>query len=467
MLSLALSSEPGQRVLMSQSPSHLQPAAEANNTDFRVSNRLVLSIALPMMLAYLTTPLLGLTDTAVIGQFGDPALLGGLAAGAIVFDLVFSTFNFLRSGTTGLVAQAYGRDDRAEEKAHFWRAWMLAVAVGLALLGVSPLIAHAGEWFIGGDPEVTEAMRTYVLIRLVSAPVALANYAVLGYLLGRGEAGLSLALQLLLNGINVGMSVWLGLWLGYAVAGVAWGTVVGETIAFLVGTGILVRRFAHQPRARFRDLFAIEPVARTLALNRDIMIRSFLLLGAFALLTRAGAQLGTLMLAANAVLMNFFLVAGYFLDGFATAAEQLTGRSIGARQRSALRDAIRRTSVWGFATAALASLAVFLGGESVIAVITTSPEVRAVASDYLPWAALTPLTGVLAFQMDGVYIGATWSTAMRNMMLLSFALFLAALLLLPPLLGNHGLWLALHVFLVARGVSLAALLPSKVRQVFD
>ncbi len=451
---------------MPQPPSIPGPDAESGANDFRVTNRLVLSIALPMMLAYLTTPLLGLTGTAVIGQFGDPALLGGLAAGAIVFDLVFSTFNFLRSGTTGLVAQAFGRGDPSEEQAHFWRAWGLAVAVGLALAALSPQVADAGAWFMGGEPEVLEAMRTYVLIRLLCAPVALANYAILGYLLGRGEARLSLALQLLLNGVNIAMSVWLGLVLGHAVAGVAWGAVIGETIAFLVGTGFLVRRFARQPPVRFRDLFALEPVLRTLALNRDIMIRSFLLLGAFALFTRAGAQLGTLVLAANAVLMNFFLVAGYFLDGFATAAEQLTGRSIGARQRSALHEAIRRTSVWGFGTAALASLALLLGGESVIAVITTSPEVRAAATDYLPWAALTALTGVLAFQMDGIYIGATWSSAMRNMMLLSFALFLAALLLLPPILGNHGLWLALHVFLIARGVSLATLLPWKVRQVF-
>ncbi|MFH1794122.1 MAG: MATE family efflux transporter [Pseudomonadota bacterium] len=431
-----------------------------------VTNRLVLSIALPMMLAYLTTPLLGLVDTAVIGQFGDAAMLGGLAAGAIIFDLVFASFNFLRSGTTGLVAQAFGRGDTADEQVHFWRAVVLAILAGLVLLAAAPLVAAVGGRFIGGEPAVTQAMGTYVTIRLVSAPLALANYAILGYLLGRGEAGLSLALQLLLNGVNIAMSIWLGLMLEWGVAGVAWGTVLGESIAFLTGMALLVRRFAGQPRIRQADLLAPAPILRTLSLNLDIMIRSFVLVGAFALMTRQGAQLGTLTLAANAVLMNFFLIGGYFLDGFATAAEQLTGRSIGARQQPALRRTLWLTATWGFGTAAVVTLLFLAFGDRIIAVITTAPDVRAVAGLYLPWAALTALTGVLAFQMDGVYIGATWSNAMRNMMLLSFAAFLAALLVLPQILGNHGLWIALHVFLLARGVSLLALLPGRVRAAF-
>ncbi len=431
-----------------------------------MTNRLVLSIALPMMLAYLTTPLLGLVDTAVIGQFGDAAMLGGLAAGAIIFDLVFASFNFLRSGTTGLVAQAFGRGDTADEQVHFWRAFVLAILAGLVLLAAAPLVASAGARFIGGEPAVTQAMGSYVTIRLVSAPLALANYAILGYLLGRGEAGLSLALQLLLNGVNIAMSIWLGLMLEWGVAGVAWGTVLGETIAFLAGMAFLVRRFVGQPRVRQADLLALAPILRTLSLNLDIMIRSFVLVGAFALTTRQGAQLGTLTLAANAVLMNFFLIGGYFLDGFATAAEQLTGRSIGARQQPALRRTLWLTATWGFGTAAVVTLLFLAFGDRIIAVITTAPDVRAVAGLYLPWAALTALTGVLAFQMDGVYIGATWSNAMRNMMLLSFAAFLAALLVLPQILGNHGLWIALHVFLLARGFSLLALLPGRVRAAF-
>ncbi|MDP3896986.1 MAG: MATE family efflux transporter [Mesorhizobium sp.] len=419
-----------------------------------------------MMLAYLTTPLLGLVDTAVIGQLGDAAALGGLAAGAIVFDLVFATFNFLRSGTTGLVAQAFGRGDAAQQQVHFWRALILAVAGGLALFAATPLIVAAGGWFMAAEQSVTTAMGLYVAIRLVAAPLALANYAILGYLLGRGEAGLSLLLQLVLNGLNIALSIWLGLWLGWGIAGVAWGTVAGETVAALLGMAILMRRFRDAPRLTGRLVFDLAPIRRMLALNLDIMIRSFVLLGAFALLARQGAQLGTLTLAANAVLMNFFLVAGYFLDGFATAAEQLAGRAIGARRGDLFRQAVRLTSAWGFATALAVAALMLVFGEALVGVVTTAPDVRAAAANYLPWAAFTAVSGVLAFQMDGVYIGATWSREMRNMMLLSFAVYVAALLALPQFLGNHGLWAALHVFLIVRGLSLLAALPRRTRSAF-
>ncbi|RJG46600.1 MATE family efflux transporter [Mesorhizobium sp. DCY119] len=433
---------------------------------FDVNNRLVLTIAIPMMLAYLTTPLLGLVDTAVVGQFGDAALLGGLAAGAIIFDVVFTTFNFLRSGTTGLVAQAFGRDDSLEQRAVFWRAAAIAVVAGVVLILLAPLIASAGEWFMGAEPRVTQAMDTYIRIRLLSAPASLLNYAILGYFLGRGEASRGLMLQLLLNGVNIVLSIWFGLHLGWGVEGVAWGTVCGEVVATLVGLAVILRRFHPMPDMPWRRTFSSAAMRRMLALNGDIMIRSFVLMGAFTLFTRQGAQLGTLTLAANAVLMHFFLVAGYFLDGFATAAEQLAGRAVGARYLPAFQRAVRLTLIWGFAMAGAVTIIVLLFGDQLVAIITTAADVRAEASAYLPWAALTAVSGVLAFQMDGVFIGATWSRDMRNMMLLSFAAFVAALLLLGRYFGNHGLWAALHVFLITRGLSLLAAMPRSVRATF-
>ncbi len=434
---------------------------------FTVTNRLVFAVALPMTLAYLTTPLLGIVDTAVVGQMGDAALLAGLAAGAIVFDVVFSTFNFLRSGTTGLVAQAFGREDAQEEKAIFWRATLLAVVFGVILFLLGPLIAAAGQWFISGEPRVNEALGTYVLIRLVSAPIALINYVVLGYLLGRGEGPLALGFQLILNLGNIALSIYFGLTLGWGLEGVAWGTVAGETIAAVLGLTLVVRRFANLAPMRpgaLRDMAALKAM---MSLNRDIMIRSFVLLGAFALLARQGAQQGTLTLAANAVLMNFFLLAGYLLDGFAAAAEQLAGRAVGARWRPAFRDTVRLTALWGFLFAGVIAAIFLVFGDALIALMTTSDEVRAAAATYLPWAALTAVAGVLAFQMDGVFIGATWSSDMRNMMLLSFALYVVALLGLGALYGNHGLWAALHIFLWARGLSLLAVLPRRERQTFE
>lgn len=419
-----------------------------------------------MTLAYLTTPLLGIVDTAVVGQFGDAALLGGLAAGALVFDVVFSTFNFLRSGTTGLVAQALGRGDATEQQAVFWRAVLIAVAAGVVLAACAPLVAAGGKWFMGAEPRVNEAMDVYIRIRLLAAPFSLVNYAVLGYVLGRGEGALGLLLQLVLNSVNIVLCLLLGLRLGWGVAGVAWATVCGEFVALLLGLAVVMRRFRAAPRLSLGRILQPPALLAMMSLNRDIMIRSFSLLAAFALFTRQGAHFGTVTLAANAVLMNFFLVAGYFLDGFATAAEQLAGRAVGARAPASFRRAVTLTLWWGFCLAGLASTVLLAFGDGLVAVITTAPEVRAAAAAYLPWAALTALSGVLAFEMDGVFIGATWSRDMRNMMLLSLVVFLAALLTLVPLFGNHGLWAALHLFLLSRGFSLLAVLRRRTRTVF-
>jgi putative MATE family efflux protein len=418
-----------------------------------------------MTFAYLTTPLLGLVDPAVSGQFGDAALLGGLAAGALVFDVVFTTFNFLRSGTTGLVAQAFGRGDILEEQAVFWRAIVLAGVIGIALLVLAPLISLGGQLFMDADRSVSDAMDVYIRIRLLGAPFSLVNYAILGYVLGRGEGRLGLLLQLVLNGINIGLSILLGLELGWGVSGVAWGTVGGEFCAMLLGLTIVIRRFGRMSRLPRAHLFDLGAFMRMMALNRDIMIRSFSLLAAFALFTRQGAQFGTVTLAANAVLMNFFMASSFFLDGFATAAEQLAGRAIGANAETAFRRTVSLTVLWGLGLAATATLAVLLAGDHLIGLITTAADVRAMAAIYLPWAAFTALSGVLAFEMDGVFIGATWSRDMRNMMLLALVAFVAALLALAPL-GNHGLWAALHIFLLMRGFSLLTILRRRMRTAF-
>jgi putative MATE family efflux protein len=419
-----------------------------------------------MTLAYVTTPLLGITATAVVGQFGNAALLGGLAAGAIVFDVVFTTFNFLRSGTTGLVAQAFGRADPAGEQAAFWHAFAIALFSGLILAFLGPLIALAGSWFMDAGPGVTDTMRLYIGIRMLAAPFSLINYAVLGYILGRGQGGLGLTLQIVLNGTNIGLCILLGLELGWGVAGVAWASVGGEFAATLMGMGYVLARFRRLPPLPRNRLLDMPAFLRMVSMNRDIMIRSFSLLAAFALFTRQGAQEGTLALAANAVLMNFFLVAGYFLDGFANAAEQLAGRAIGSRYRFAFDRAVRLTMIWGFGLAIVSSAVCLFFGGALVRLITTAPDVREMAYAFMPWAALTPVTGVLAFQMDGIFIGATWSRDMRNMMLLSFVVYLVALIGLGKACGNVGLWAALHIFLIVRGLSLLSVLPARIRTAF-
>lgn len=443
-------------------PDILPPEGRA----FEVNNRMVLAIAVPMTLAFLTTPLLGLVDTAVVGRLGDAALLGGLAIAAILFDLVFTTFNFLRSATTGLVAQAMGRDDPREEQAVFWRSLMIAAVAGVAIIAVTPLLLSAGLAFMGAEGHVAAAASTYLLIRALSAPAALANYAILGYVLGRGMGGTGLFLQTVINGTNIVLSIWLGLGLEYGLKGVAVATVIAEFIGCLVGFWIIHRRFDRTHNPSWKQVIDRTSVKRLMALNGDIMIRSFALIAAFAWFTRLGTGFGDTTLAANAILMNFFMVAGYYLDGFATAAEQIAGRAIGARNRPAFTKAVKLTLLWGFGLAGFTTVFFLVFGSTVVAWMTTLEAVRDEAGSYLFWAALTALSGVLAFEMDGVYIGATWSRDMRNMMLVSLALFIALSVALTALWGNLGLWISLNIFLAARGFTLLALLPRRTNQVF-
>ncbi len=433
---------------------------------FNVTHRSVLAIAVPMTLAYLSTPLLGIVDTAVIGQLGRADLLGGIAVGAIVFDLLFTTFNFLRSGTTGLTAQAMGAGDEVEQSAALYRAVLIAVVSGLAMILLQSPILSLSLLLMGASEAVQVATSEYFDIRILSAPFALVNYAILGWFLGLGRAGTGLALQLLLNVVNMVLNATFVLWLGWGVAGVAWGTVIGEAVTAVAGVVLVLRSLGPEARIPMSAVMDRAGLLKTFAINRDIMIRSFSLLAVFAMFTSAGARQTDAILAANAVLMNFFLLGGYFLDGFATAAEQLAGRAIGARWRPAFLRAVRLTLVWGFALAGMLSLTLYVFGPAFIDLLTTSPDVREIAREYLIWAALTPLLGVLAFQFDGIFIGATWSDDMRNMMLVSVAAYVAVWFLATPVLGNHGLWLALATFLVVRGVTLAARYPVRLGRSF-
>ena len=433
---------------------------------FTVTHRGVLAIAVPMTLAYLTTPLVGIVNLGVVGQLGDPAPVGGVSIGALIFDVVFVTFNFLRSGTTGLVAQALGAGDRREIAATLLRALLLALAIGLVILVLNRPIMAISLHLIGGSPAVQEATGIYWRIRVISVPFALANYVILGWLIGLGRAGYGLLLQAVLNGLNVVLSVALVQGFGFGVAGVGWASLVAETTTALVGLFLVFRvtETADWPRrARLLDRAAF---VRMIAVNRDIMIRSFALLFGFAFFTAQSAAAGDVILAANEILINLTVLAAYFLDGLAAAAEQFAGRAIGAGYRPAFERSLRLTVLWGYGVAVAASLVLWLAGPAIIDLMTTSQSVRAAAERFLPFAALVPMAGTLAYQMDGVFIGATWSSDMRNMMLLSLAAYLIVWWALSGVLGITGLWVALLIFLGLRGVTLLWRSRARIRLAF-
>ena len=443
------------------------PADTSSDTQgFAVTHRSVFAIAVPMTLAYISTPLVGLADTWTIGQLGDAALIGAIAVGGIIFSVLFATMNFLRSGTTGLVAQAFGAGREREEVAILFRALLLAILIGVVAIMLQTPVLQASLWFIGGTERVQDAVLAYFSVRILAAPLTLANYAILGYFLGRGEAMTGLALQTVLNLTNIALNIWFVLVLDWGVAGVAFASVLGELAAAIVGAAIIGWRLRKAPRPSLAEVLNRAELIRMMAVNRDIMIRSFALLFALATFTRLSAQQGETVLAANAILEKYFLLAGYFLDGMATAAEQLAGRAVGARRRKPFARTVRLAGFWSAILALTATLFFFAAGSPIINAMTPAEDVREVAHAFLIFAALTPLVGAGAFLMDGVYIGATWTRDMRTMMLASLALFLVAAYTLTPAFGNTGLWISFLVFLGLRGISLGLMLPHRMRETF-
>jgi MATE family, multidrug efflux pump len=428
-----------------------------------LTHRAILSIAVPIMISNVSTPLLGVVDTAVMGRLPDPAYIGAVALGALVFNFVFWAFGFLRMGTTGLTAQALGAADALEIRASLGRAVLIAVAVGAALTALQWPIRELAFALLDGSPRVESLARDYYDIRIWAAPATLINYALLGWFIGLSRARMALGLQLVLNITNMLLDVLFVLGLDMGVKGVALGTVLAEIVAAGVGLCIAARYLRSLGgRWDLARLTAAGRMGRTLAVNRDIMIRSLALIVAFAWFMAQGARQGDGILAANAVLMQFIGIAAFFLDGLAFAAEALVGKAVGAIDRATLTMAARMTTWWAAGVALAMSLAYALLGPTAIDLLTVDATVRVLARTYLPWAALAPLISVWAFQLDGIFIGATRTAEMRNAMLASLAIFLAAWWTLKPF-GNHGLWASLCVHYAARAGTLLYYFPRLAR----
>lgn len=419
---------------------------------FQVGHGSVMRIALPMMIAYLSTPMVGLVSTGVIGQLADASLIGGVAIGAVIFDVVFTSFNFLRGATTGFVAQAMGAGNRQEEQDILFAALGLAALCGTVILVLQWPAAVIGLRALGADAATTGPALDYFFARIWSAPFVFINFVVFGWLLGRGQAMAGLLLQTLLNGGNIGLSLLFVLHFDLGVAGAGWASTLAEVVTTAISLVFVVRRM---PRNGWRlsELGNRARLKRLAAVNSDMMIRSLALLVGLSFFTRQSAALGPEMLAANTILLRYYFVAISFLDGIATAAEQLAGRAVGAGNRPTFDRVVALTTGWGIAFAVLISVAIVATGPWVIPLLTPIEGVQALATVYMPYIVLLPLAGVIAYQMDGVFIGATWSREMRNMMLLSLAVYLVSWMVLAPYLGNHGLWIALLIFHGVRSIA--------------
>ena len=432
----------------------------------RVSSAQVFAIAGPAMVANLTTPLIGIVSTTAIGRLGDATLLGGVAMASVRFDCIFWLFGFLRMSTVAFTAQSLGSGEASELRAILVRGLIVAALIGAALIALQMPLAALLLGAMGGSEGVTRAAKTYFIIRIWSSPLALANYVVLGWLIGQARATLALTTQVAINVINMVATVLLVLVFDFGIAGAAIAAVIAEAAGLLLGILIAQRLLRGQPAISRATLFERTRLMRLLAVNRDILIRTAALIAAFLFFTAQGARAGDVTLAANSVLNNFLMIAAFFLDGLANAAQQLCGRAYGARDKNAFAGAVKLVISWGFGFALAVAACFLLFGPALIDIMTASADVRRVARDYLPFVIFAPLLGVFAFGYDGIYIGATWARDMRNLMLASLLIFLTAWLALRSF-GNAGLWGAFLVHYAARGGLQALRYPALLRKSFD
>ena len=424
-------------------------------------DRRVLTLTLPIILSNATVPLLGAVDTAVVGHLDSPHYIGAVAVGALIFSYVFWGFGFLRMATTGLAAQAHGRRDANGVRAVFARAAFIAVVAGLAVMVLQYPIIELAMSLIAPSPAVEASARDYFAVRIWASPATLMQYCMLGWLLAMRDSRAVFIFQVVLNSINIILDILFVQGFGWDVRGVAGATVIADYSGVALGW-ILMQPHLKRLGGTWRGIGILDrtQLSKLMKINGDIFVRTLALTSAFALFTSFSARFGEVTLAANAVLQNFLMFGSFALDGFAHAAETLVGQAYGAERRKQFLWAVRKTTIWSIISAVVMAALFAAAGPWIIDGLTSIPEVRAASYEYLVWAVILPITGVLGFQFDGVFLGAMQTKQWRNMMLLSVAIYGLFAWWAVETGSNHMLWAAFNAFFLLRGVTLALLFPT-------
>lgn len=420
-----------------------------------ITHRTVWSLAGPIIAANISVPLVGAVDTAVMGRLPGPVYIGAVALGALIFSFLYWGFGFLRMGTTGYVARADGAGDRDELSKTYVRVLLLALFFGALVIALSDPIVRFSLEIIDSSPAVETLAAEYAHIRIWSAPATLCLYVFTGILIGLRHTRQVFLLQIVMNVINVMLDLAFVPWLGMGVAGVAWASLIAEYSAAVLGLWILRRHFidalAHPD---WKQILEPTPMLQMLRSNSHIFIRTLCLVFSFAFFTAQGAKLGEMVLAANTILLHLHSIMAYGLDGFAHAVEALAGSAYGAHSRSRFSRAVMLTTGWAAVAAIVTSLIYLFLGDTILALFSNQESVLTLASSFLPWMIVAPIISVWSFQLDGIFIGAGHTREMRNAMIVSTLGYLALVWLFLPLLGNHGLFLALSLFMLLRALSL-------------
>ena len=429
-------------------------------------HRRVWLIAGPIIISNISVPMLGAVDTAVMGHLPDPKYIGGVAIGAMVFTFIYWGFGFLRMGTGGLTAQAFGAKDVDEVRACLARAAVVGIPAALTLIALQFPIATMAFSILEASADVEALAQEYFFVRIWGAPATLMNFALLGWFIGCQNTKAALWHQLSLNGVNIVLDLVFVVGCGWGVAGVAAATAIADVIAVIIGL-LLALPIMRKLGGRFAwvNILEAQKIKRTIALNVNIFVRTICLVSAFAYFTAQGAAFGNVVLAANAVMLNFQTFMAHALDGFAHAVEALGGGAIGAKDRRAFRDAVRVSVFWGLVVALGFTLIYLVAGPFIIDALTGIETVREASREFLVWSIVMPLIAVFPFLFDGIFLGATRGATMRNAMIVSLLIYLVCCYALVPLWGNDGLWASLTIFMGARGLTLGVRYPGLVRSV--
>ncbi len=427
-------------------------------------NKRILQLAVPSIISNITVPLLGLVDVAIVGHIGDAAYIGAIAVGSMLFNVIYWLFGFLRMGTSGMTSQALGRRDLAEVLRLLVRSLSIGVGIGVLFFVLQKWLIGCGLWAMSPEADVVELARRYCYVCIWGAPAVLGLYGFTGWFIGMQNTRIPMMVSLTQNVVNIIASLLLVFVGGMTVEGVALGTVIAQWWGFLMAC--LFYRICYRRLSKYdycRHLFAAEPLKQFFSLNKDIFLRTLCLVAVNLFFTAAGSRESTIVLAVNTLLMTLFTIFSYFMDGFAYAAEALSGKYYGARNMGAFREVVRRTMGFGAVVAVGFTLLYIVGGENFLSLLTSDKQVITASGEYFWWAVLIPLSGMSAFVFDGIFVGITQSKSMLCSTAVASASFFGLFFGLHPFLGNHALWLAFILYLLLRGIVLLVIYRKKLQ----
>ncbi|MDX1586009.1 MAG: MATE family efflux transporter [Balneolaceae bacterium] len=424
-------------------------------------NNKVLKLAIPNIISNLSVPLLGAVDTALVGHLDEVYYLGAIALGGMIFNFIFWGFGFLRMGTTGITAQAFGEENKTESVMTLVRALLVAGVFSFLILLLQVWIADLSFWLVEATPEVERYTKIYFDIRIYTAPATLGLYAINGWFLGMQNARYPMIVTVILNSVNIVLDVFFVYSLNMNVAGVAWGTLIARYVGLVMAVGLLVWKYKSWLKAYVREkILELEPLKKFFSVNRDIFIRTLCLIFTFSFFTAKSAEFGNVILAANTILLQLWMIVSYGVDGFAFAAESLIGRYKGSGEKEKLKSAVTYCFFWGIGIGFTASLVYALFDQPILTIFTDQQEVIETALIFWGWTIAGPAVSSFCYIWDGIFIGATATEPMRNSMIIATVLvFLPVYMLGVSYLGNHAIWLALTLFMIARGAALTAYAP--------